>query len=411
MTIKFSNKTGLDIYRSQFPGLKNKAYFNYGGQGVMPQKALAAIAKSQEYIQEIGPFSDGRNHWVATEAHQTRKAIAFELAVSPETITLTENTTSGCNIALWGLGWQPGDHLLMTDSEHPGVIAAVAEIQRRFKIEVSICPLIPTLNQGDAVEAIAQHLRPNTRLLLLSHILWNTGQLLPLDRILQLCHEVNQQPEHKGFRNRIKVLIDGAQSVGALPLNISEIDVDFYGFTGHKWWGGPTGVGALYIHPEVQKKLHPTFIGWRGLLFDQSENPLGWKPDGRKFELATSAYPLYTGLREAIALHHQWGTAQERYQRILKLSQYLWEKLTNIPGILCLRDAPPETGLVSFQLEQKLLKLGINYETMTQSLENNKIMVRSIPNPHCLRACVHYFTLESEIDRLVSGIEAFLNQC
>ncbi|NES22550.1 MAG: aminotransferase class V-fold PLP-dependent enzyme [Symploca sp. SIO3E6] len=409
MKINFSEKTGLDIYRSQFPGLKNKFYFNYAGQGVMPQQALAAIAKSQEYLQEIGPYSNERNHWSAEETDKTRKAIASELGVSPKTITLTENTTGSCNIPLWGLDWQPGDHLLMTDSEHPGVIAAVQELQRRFKIEVSVCPLTITLNQEDPVDTIEQYLRPNTRLLVLSHVLWNTGQLLPLDRIMQLCHQLNQQPEHSGFRNQIKVLIDAAQSVGMLPLNLTEIGVDFYGFTGHKWWGGPVGVGALYIHPDVQKKLHPTFIGWRGLLFDQTENPVGWQPDGRKFELATSAYPLYSGLREAIVLHHQWGTAEERYQRILKLSQYLWEKLTKITGVLCLCNAPPETGLVSFQVEPTLLEPRVSYETMVQILENHKIMVRWIPHPNCLRACVHYFTLKSEIDRLVYAIEDFLN--
>jgi L-cysteine/cystine lyase len=412
MTMSYAETSGLEeleIYRSQFPGLKNKTYFNYGGQGMMPQQALTAIVHSLEYLQELGPFSNQRNDWAITETNQTRKAIADELGVSPKTITFTENTTGGCNIALWGLDWQPGDHLLMTDCEHPGVIAAIEEIQRRFQIEVSICPIISTLNDGDPVEVIAQHLRPNTRLLVLSHILWNTGQLLPLDRIIKLCHEMNQLPEHLGFRNKIKVLVDAAQSVGSLPLNLTDIGVDFYAFTGHKWWGGPAGVGGLYIHPDVQQQLHPTFIGWRGLLFDETENPVGWKPDGRKFELATSAYPLYSGLKEAIAIHHQWGTAEERYQRILKLSESLWEKLSQIPGIRCLRNAPPETGLVSFQVKPELFTSGMTYETIAQGLEKNKIMVRSIPNPHCLRACVHYFTLESEITQLVNGLKAFLN--
>lgn len=401
-------KSDLDRYRSQFPGLKNKAYFNYGGQGVMPEPALKAIADAHRYLQEIGPYSARRNHWVATECEQTRKAIATELGVAPETITFTENTTEGCNIVLWGLDWQPGDHILMTDSEHPGVIAAIKEIQRRFKIEVSICPTIPTLNHGDIVEVISQYLQPNTRLLVISHILWNTGQLLPLDRIVKLCHNLNKQPEHQGFKNSIKVLVDAAQSVGVLPLNLAEIGVEFYSFTGHKWWGGPAGVGGLYIHPDVQNHLHPTFIGWRGLLFDAAENPVGWKPDARKFELATSAYPLYAGLREAIALHHQWGNAQARYQKILELSAYLWQKLTAIPGIICLRHTAPESGLVSFQIEPKLLKAAITYEALSQNLEADQIIIRTIPYPHCFRASVHYFTLEAEIDQLVAKIQAII---
>ncbi len=87
MKINYSEKIGFDIYRSQFPGLKNKAYFNYGGQGVMPQQALKGIAKSQEYLQEIGPYSNRRNHWIEAETNQTRNTIASELGVSPETIT------------------------------------------------------------------------------------------------------------------------------------------------------------------------------------------------------------------------------------------------------------------------------------------------------------------------------------
>jgi L-cysteine/cystine lyase len=136
---------------------------------------------------------------------------------------------------------------------------------------------------------------------------------------------------------------------------------------------------------------------------------VGWKSDARKFELATSAYPLYTGLREAIAIHHQWGNAQERYQQILKLSGYLWQKLTEITGVICLRHTAPESGLVSFQIESSRLKSNITEESISKSLEKHKIIIRTIPQPHCFRACVHYFTLESEIEQLVSGIEAIVN--
>ncbi|MBD1938236.1 aminotransferase class V-fold PLP-dependent enzyme [Microcoleus sp. FACHB-68] len=394
-------QTSLEDHRQHFPALVNKAYFNYGGQGPLPQAALEAIRQSYEEVERVGPFSGEANAWLGREATQTRQAIATELCVPAETITLTEDVTVGCNIALWGFDWKPGDHLLLTDCEHQGIVAAVGELQRRFDIEVSTCPLMATLNDGDPVAAIDQYLRSNTRLVVLSHILWNTGQVLPLAEIVQLCHN------HSTWGKPVRVLVDAAQSVGVLPLNLTEIAADFYAFTGHKWWCGPAGVGGLYVQPEALESLHPTFIGWRGIITDGSGQPAGWQPTGKRFEIATSAVPLYAGLRSAMALHHQWGSTEERYQQIQKVSKYLWEQLQNLDGINCLRTSPPEAGLISFQLDSTRQDAGVTHQQLVQFLESQKIMVRTLLNPHCIRACVHYFTLESEIDQLVAGISDF----
>src|SRR5919202_4875375 len=180
MTGIYSAPTRLESHRQQFPALTNKAYFNFGGQGTLPQASLDAIQKAYQYIQQHGPFSASVNAWVIEEANQTRVAIASELGVPVESIALTEDVTVGCNIAMWGIDWQPGDRMLLTDCEHPGIIATAQEIARRFKVEVSTCPIMATLNQGDPTAVIAQHLTARTRLVVLSHILWNTGQVLPV---------------------------------------------------------------------------------------------------------------------------------------------------------------------------------------------------------------------------------------
>lgn len=384
--------THLEEYRQQFPALANKAYFNFGGQGPLPKAALEAIFRAYEQVQQAGPFSQAVNDWIDEESRLTREAIASELGVTAATITITEDVTVGCNIALWGIDWKAGDHLLISDCEHQGIVATVQEIQRRFGIEVSQCPLMDTLNQGDPVAAVAQHLRPNTRLVVLSHILWNTGQVLPLAEIVQACQLEGNSP---------RILVDAAQSVGVLPLNLSEVGVDFYAFTGHKWWCGPEGVGGLYVKPEALESLNPTFIGWRSVITNQSGQPMSWQPDGRRFEIATSAYPLYAGLRSAIALHYQWGSPQERYQQIQHLSKYLWQQLTELPHVRCLRTSPPEAGLVSFQIPRK------SHHQLVKFLEQQGLFVRIIRDPDCVRACVHYFTTTDEIDRLVEGIYQF----
>ncbi len=411
-----------DKYRQQFPALANKAYFNYGGQGPLPDRALEAIYGAYKRVQVGGPFSGEIGAWVAQEAMLTRRAIANELAVPPETIALTEDVTVGCNIALWGIDWHPGDHLLLTDCEHPGIVASVMELQRRFNLEVSVCPLAATLNEGDAVAVIANYLQPNTRLLVISHILWNTGQVLPLTEIVKVCHAgyeppltppwqvLNEPPltppcqgggqeELLTTKKKVRVLVDAAQSVGVLPLNLIESGVDFYAFTGHKWWCGPEGLGGLYVSAEALLDLQPVFIGWRGIVTDANAKPIGLKPGAQRYEIATSAYPLYAGLRSAIALQHEWGTIEERYAEICRLSKYLWECLSEISHVECLRTSAPEAGLVSFRVTN-----GMPHKKLVDLLEKQGIMVRTILNPDCVRACVHYFTTEAEIDKLVGAI-------
>ena len=177
-------------------------------------------------------------------------------------------------------------------------------------------------------------MRPNTRLVIVSHVLWNTGQLLPLAEISAVCHN------YQGNKP-VGVLVDAAQSVGMLPLNLPQLGADFYAFTGHKWLCGPVGVGGLYVKKEVMESIQPTFIGWRGVNMGERGEPMGWKEDARRFEVGTSAYPMYEGLQGAIATHHQWGTATKRYERICTLSTYLWQGLREIDGVKCLKDSPP----------------------------------------------------------------------
>ncbi|CDN09806.1 Cysteine desulfurase [Richelia intracellularis] len=388
--------TQLDNYRQQFLALANKNYFNYGGQGTMPKVSMDTISQAQTYIQTTGPFGYEVRDWIESEKKALRIAIASELNVIEDTITITEDVTVGCNIAMWGIDWQPGDHLLLSDCEHPGIIAIAQEISHRFKVEVTTCPLIPTLNSGDPVAVIEQYLRPNTHLLVCSHVLWNTGQILPLDKIAGICSN-----------NGTLLLVDAAQSVGMLPLNLQTSGVDFYAFTGHKWLCGPEGIGGLYVKPESREKLRPTFIGWRSVITEPQKKPIGWQRDGRRYEVATSNYPLYPGFREAIAIHEKWGTAEERYQKICLNAESLWQQLVKIPQVKCLRTAPPESGLVSFQIR------GGDSQTSAQLVKflesEYKVFTRTIADPDCVRACVHYFTLESEMDQLVEGVKEWLD--
>lgn len=392
----------LQHHRQAFPALAEKQYFNYGGQGPMAQQALDALFAAHQYVQTAGPFAGSINRWINQETAQTRDLMAKELGITPNTLTLTEDVTVGCNIPLWGLTWQQGDHILMSDCEHPGVIATVQEICRRYGVSYSVCPLMATVSGGDPVAVIEQHLRPETRLLVISHIFWNTGQVMPLQAINQLCHGRKPKP--------VLVLVDAAQSVGVLPLQLSALEADFYAFTGHKWWCGPAGLGGLYVSPAALEAINPTFIGWRSITIDAAAHPTGWKPNGQRFEVATSNYPLLAGLRRAIEYQHQWGNAKQRYQRICQLSQLLWSQLSDLPNLRMVHQSPPNSGLVSFWVLQNGEPSPALHQALVEQLETQGILLRTLLSPNCVRACVHYLTLESEIMQLVETLQMTVQQ-
>lgn len=388
----------LSAHRELFAALQNKVYLNFGGQGPLPQPAIAAIAGAYAEIQRRGPFSNSGLGWMQQQMGRLRIAIAQELGTQPETIALTENVSLGCNIVLWGIDWQPGDHLLLSDCEYPGVLAAIEGLRRRFGIEVSACPLAGG-SEAEAAPLVAELLRPRTRLVVLSHIFWSTGGIAPLKAIAAACraHPTEGPP--------VRLLVDAAQSVGMLPLDLPDLGVDYYAFTGHKWWCGPEGVGGLYVRPEAMGDLQPTFSSWRALPPDWPDTAC-W-PDARRYEIATSAWPLIAALSSALALHNQWGTAHERYQRIRSLAIYLWEQLGHLQSSTALvrhQSDPPETGILTFST-------GTAPAHLVQVLEAQGIFVRALPAPRAgVRVCVHYLTLKEEIDKFIAGLRQSLRR-
>ena len=126
--------------RQACPALSNKTYFNYGGQGPLPDPSLQAIHAGFRTIQQLGPFSDAVWPWTARTIDSLRQRLgsASWLGVGPRRLAFTENVTSGCVLPLWGLPWSPGDQLLLSDAEHPGVVAACRELARR---QESVQPL------------------------------------------------------------------------------------------------------------------------------------------------------------------------------------------------------------------------------------------------------------------------------
>src|SRR6185295_18887636 len=124
---------GLAAQRKKFPALSNMHYLNFGAQGTLPRSSIDAIKSSYEYVQDHGPLSATMFGWLVEEGLRAKEMLSEEFGGDAQFYALTQNTTEGCNIVLWGLDWQPGDVILTTDSEHNGVMKAIYQLCKRNK--------------------------------------------------------------------------------------------------------------------------------------------------------------------------------------------------------------------------------------------------------------------------------------
>ncbi len=393
----------MESLRSSMPALANKVYFNYGGQGPLPQESLKAITISWEKIQELGPFTNKLWPYVAGEIEATRRLLANMCGVNRDRVALTENVTSGCVLPLLGLPFKEGERILIGDCEHPGVVSACKELARQKRLFVDILP-VQKLRYGVTeqnilnkvlLEDLNKGLKYNTKLVVLSHLLWNTGTIMPI----QLVADVLNSHPGKPF-----LLVDAAQSFGQLPLIDIVSKADIYAFTGHKWACGPEGLGGVAISTRVLEESRPTLIGWKSLRHEGSiyqNNSHPFHADARRFEVATSCIPLLAGLRVSIDLLEREGSINERLRKIRSLSNKLWNDLQSIKGINTILEGPPPAGLVSFSLISNC-----SGNEIVNTLGKKNIWIRLLEDPTWLRACLHVTSESSEIVELIEAMKS-----
>ena len=408
--LSYSNLKSEDmppiLFKDNMPALQNKDYFNYGGQGPLPTQSLNAITSSWQTIQKLGPFTNNVWPYITKEVITTKNLIAEICSIHPKRIAFTENVTSGCILPLLGLPFSDGDNLLISDCEHPGIVAACKELARKKNLTITILPVLKICNGNDKedetykkiLKLIDEHLQINTKLVVLSHLLWNTGQIMPIELISKRLKEHSSKPY---------LLVDAAQSFCHIPIKGACDNADIYAFTGHKWAYGPEGLGAVALSTRVLEESSPTLIGWKSLKVEEGihvNNEAPFHSDGRRFEIATSCVPLLAGLRNSLIMLKNEGHETERFCKIKSLSSILWQKLNKIKNIELVLNCPPPSGIISFNIN------GIKSpEEVVNYLGQENLWIRVLEDPKWLRACVHITTDLNEIDNLVIGLKNFIS--
>jgi len=209
--------------RRGLPVLRRYAYLNTGSFGPLPRASVAAMQAVERRELEEGRSSRAYFHRVLDEREVLRAELASLLGTHPERIALTSSTTEGCNIVLRGLGIGPGDEVVTTDSEHPGLfgglVASGATLRIAATRERPTAEILPT---------IQAQITPRTRLIAISHVSWLNGSVLPVRELAG---------------HGVPVLVDGAQGVGAIPVDVEELGADYYTVSAQKWLLGPAATG------------------------------------------------------------------------------------------------------------------------------------------------------------------------
>lgn len=351
--------------RSEFPVLERLSYLNAGSVGPSPRAAAnAAVAEVRGQV-EGGLVGVAQFERQIELAARLRERAAALLGADPGEVALTGATTDGVNAVIGGLELGPGDEVLTSDEEHPGLLAPLAAARERRGISVRLVPFDELAGAAD----------PATRLIACSHVSWHTG------RVADTAALAAAGPP---------VLLDGAQGLGAIAFDVRSLGCDFYAASGQKWLCGPIGSGYLYVRGDRIEDLSPIAPGYGSLADPLKALDLDLKAGAARFEAG-----LPPSHQSAWALAAMDVLAAAGMKDVLRRGPALAARLA---GDLAARGhtvAPRgDSTLVSWEAADPAAE--------SKRLASEGFVVRHLPGTPYVRASVGAWSSEEELERLVA---------
>jgi len=351
--------------RAQFPVLERFAYLNAGTFGPLSRATAAALELQRRRELEEGRSGAGYWETLMEGRERLRARLAEMLHATPEQLALTGSTTDGCNAVVGGLGLGPDDIVVTTDVEHPGLLGPLEASGATIRVA-----RVRDHQPDDALRVILAAITPATRLLALSHVAWSTGNVLP---VAELKAETG-----------LPILVDGAQSVGAIPVDVSPFD--YYTVSGQKWLCGPEGTGALYVaDPERLRLAAPTSFA-----FVHDDDPtLRPKAGAARFDRSWVGPGQVAGLEAALDATPKWGLERAREQA--------HRARARLAGVADVVTATGQGTLVTFRQD------GDTAEAAKRLAEQG-VVIRDLPGTGWLRASIGWWTSDEDVERLVAAL-------
>jgi cysteine desulfurase / selenocysteine lyase len=400
----------LDVptIRSDFPVLHQRVH----GKPLVWFDNAATTQKPQSVIDAVSNFYARDNSNIHRGAHTlaARATDAFEQArqkvqtflgaSSSKEIVFVRGTTEGINLVAQTYGkkfLQPGDEIVLSTLEHH---ANIVPWQMIAKERGAVIRVIPVTDQGEIMlEAYQALLGPRTRLVALTHASNSIGTILPIAEMTQMAKRYNA-----------RVLVDGAQTVAHLPVNVQQLDSDFFVFSGHKIFG-PTGIGVVYAKQELLE-IMPPYQGGGSMIRDVTFEESTYAEPPAKFEAGTPSIGDAVGLGAALDYVSRLGLSNiSKYEQ--ELLQYGTDQLSRIDGLRIIGTAREKVGVLSFVLKER------RPQEIGRLLDLEGIAVRA--GHHCsqpslrrmgveatVRPSVAFYNTFEEIDRLTAAIKRIL---
>lgn len=351
-------------FRAQFPVFEQTAYLNAGSCGPLPGAALRAAADVALQAAEQGRVFA---YFEATLAalEDLRRAYAGALRARPADVAVTTSTSEGLGRVLAALGLAPGDEVLTAADEHPGLLGPLGALQRHAGVVVRTAPF----------DALADAVEPGrTKLVACSHVNWTTGALFPA-----------------ALRDSgVPLVLDGAQSAGALPFAVEELGCLAYAGAGQKWLCGPVGTGMLWVAPAWQERLRDLKPGYVNLAAPNDGLAAEPWPDARAFDAVTMSWEVMAAASAAAGLLASFGW-EALHARSQALCATLVDALAAAGREVAPRDA---TTLVSWTEADPAAFVARAAEA--------GVVLRPLPGTPYVRASVGAWNDESDLDRLLA---------
>jgi len=393
----------VERIRRDFPILESGViYFDNAASSLTPEPVLEKVLEFyRQYRANVERGIHRLSKRASDEYENVRAKVAkFINAKSELEIILTKNTTEGINTVANGLRWTSEDKIVTTLIEHHSNFIPWLRVQRKYGVDVEIVkPKNPMKKGLFDIEDFERSIDDRTKLVAITHVSNVLGTVLPVKEIAEIAHE------HGAY-----VLIDGAQSVPHVEVDVQKIRCDFLAFSGHKMCA-PTGTGVLYIREEVFKELEPLCIGGgtvadAGLDYYQLEN------SPARFESGTPAIGEIIGLGAAIDYLKKIGINNIRKHETF-LTEKIYEGLVEISKVDIYGPEPDrKIGITSFNIE------GFNPNDVALMIDfSANIMVRS--GHHCaipltkvvigklgsVRVSTYLYNTIEEVEKFITVIE------